>query len=119
MAMVDLALNAGEKPVPLADVAQRQKISLSYLEQLIAKLKKNGLVKSMRGPGGGYILAKSADQIAVEQVVTAVDTAREKAQEGDTQSARFMTDHLWDKVADEVHKYLRSVTLADVVQRKI
>jgi Rrf2 family transcriptional regulator, iron-sulfur cluster assembly transcription factor len=122
MAMVDIACNAGDKPVPLAEVAQRQMISLSYLEQLVAKLKKNGLVKSMRGPGGGYILGLDQKVMTIYQIVVAVDTVtqREKAlSENANQVARKLTDHLWSKVSEEVYKYLKSVTLADVVQRKI
>lgn len=121
MAMVDLACHGKEKPVPLADVAQRQMISLSYLEQLVAKLKKNGLVKSMRGPGGGYVLGQPADVMTIHQIVMAVDTTtlREKAGQGEAQAARKMTDMLWQKMGEEVQKFLKSVTLNDVVQRKI
>jgi Rrf2 family iron-sulfur cluster assembly transcriptional regulator len=123
MAMVDLARHAGEKPVPLADVAQRQMISLSYLEQLVAKLKKNGLVKSMRGPGGGYVIAMDAAQMTIQQIVMAVDTGRESdrsaGMSSEGQTARKLTDHLWDRMSEEMQKYLKSVTLADVVQNKI
>lgn len=122
MAMVDLARQSGEKPVPLAEVAQRQRISLSYLEQLVAKLKKNGLVKSTRGPGGGYLLAKGADEITVQQVVVAVDTLQGRDRpsfEGDNQTARQMTDYLWMKMSEKVGTFLSSISLADVVSRKI
>jgi len=122
MAMVDLACHGKEKPVPLADVAQRQMISLSYLEQLVAKLKKQGLVKSMRGPGGGYILALPATVMTVHQIVMAVDTVTLREKVGaptDAQSARKMTDHLWQKMGEEVQKFLKAVTLDDVVNRKI
>jgi len=121
MAMVDLSSHGAEKPVPLAEVAQRQMISLSYLEQLVAKLKKHGLVKSMRGPGGGYILGQPANVMTVYQIVMAVDTvtAREKPVQGDGQVARKLTDHLWQKMGEEVHKFLKSVTLEDVVHKKV
>lgn len=122
MAMVDLAFHAKEKPVPLADVAQRQKISLSYLEQLVAKLKKNSLVKSMRGPGGGYLLAIPAEAMSIQQIVQAVDTPlhRDRGEAlGESQAARKATDHLWHRMGEEMQKFLKSVTLADVVQRKI
>lgn len=121
MAMVDIARQGGEKPVPLAEVAQRQKISLSYLEQLVAKLKRNHLVKSMRGPGGGYLLGQAAEAITIHQIVTAVDVgAREMPVfEGDNQTARQMTDRLWNKMGDEINKFLKGVSLADVVSRKI
>lgn len=123
MAMVDLACNAKDKPVPLAEVAGRQKISLSYLEQLIAKLKRAGLVKSMRGPGGGYILAQTADQMTVHQIVMAVDTGASKhaasTQPVDEQTARYMTDSLWQKMDAEVQKFLKSVTLEQVTHSEI
>ncbi|HAX91891.1 MAG TPA: Rrf2 family transcriptional regulator [Rhodospirillaceae bacterium] len=123
MAMVDLARHGAEKPVPLAEVAQRQAISLSYLEQLVAKLKKQGLVKSTRGPGGGYVLAFDASLITIQQIVVAVDTSSQRdknaAPQGEGQTARKLTDSLWQKVSEELQKYLKSVTLADVVQRRI
>ncbi len=121
MAMVDLACHAKEKPVPLAEVAERQLISLSYLEQLIAKLKRAGLVKSTRGPGGGYVLAHAADQMTIQQIVAAVDTGstRQSAatqQQGENNTARRLTDRLWQKMDAEVQKFLKSVTLHDVAQ---
>ncbi|MGE4351086.1 MAG: Rrf2 family transcriptional regulator [Bdellovibrionales bacterium] len=122
MAMVDLACHATEKPVPLAEVAQRQTISLSYLEQLIAKLKKNGLVKSMRGPGGGYVLAQPANQMSVHQIVMAVDTGSSATKAGHDEAkkdARHLTDCLWLKMSNEVQKFLKSVTLEDVAQDKM
>ena len=72
-AMLDLALHAQESPVPLADISQRQGISLSYLEQLFSKLRKKGLVDSARGPGGGYRLSRPAGNIAIEEVITAIN----------------------------------------------
>ncbi len=122
MAMVDLACHAGEKPVPLADVARRQMISLSYLEQLVAKLKKNGLVKSMRGPGGGYSLAIDPSVMTIQQIVMAVDTPSQNqrsAMTSEGQVARKMTDHLWERMSDEVQKFLKSISLADVVRERI
>lgn len=121
MAMVDLARQGNEKPVPLAEVAQRQKISLSYLEQLVAKLKKNGLVKSMRGPGGGYLLGRALGDITIQQIVSAVDVSSQREHpvfEGDNLTARQMTDQLWIKMGEEVEKFLKSVTLADVLHRR-
>jgi len=121
MAMVDLARQGNEKPIPLAEVAMRQKISLSYLEQLVAKLKKHGLVKSMRGPGGGYLLGQPAEAITVHQIVVAVDTAAQREHpvfEGDNLTARQMTDQLWLKMGGEIEKFLKSVSLADVLHRK-
>lgn len=123
MAMVDLACNAKEKPVPLAEVAERQLISLSYLEQLIAKLKRAGLVKSTRGPGGGYVLAHGADQMTIQQIVAAVDAGSQRqpstAQHGEGQVARRLTDRLWQKMDAEVQKFLKSVTLAEVAHSQL
>ncbi|MFA6279692.1 MAG: Rrf2 family transcriptional regulator [Bdellovibrionales bacterium] len=121
MAMVDIARHSEERPVPLADVAQRQLISLSYLEQLVSKLKKNALVKSMRGPGGGYVLASDPALISIYQIVAAVDTpsqAERPMPHGEGQTARKLTDALWHRVGEEVQKYLKAVTLAEVVHRK-
>lgn len=121
MAMVDLARQGGEKPVPLAEVAQRQNISLSYLEQLVAKLKRQSLVKSMRGPGGGYLLGQPPDAITIHQIVSAVDASAQREHpvfEGDNLTARQLTDRLWLKMGEEINKFLKSVTLADVVQRR-
>ncbi len=122
MAMVDIARHSDERPVPLADVAKRQMISLSYLEQLVSKLKKKSLVKSMRGPGGGYILAGEPDSISIHQIVVAVDDPSQTERAlpyAEGQTARKLTDALWRKVGEEVQKYLKSVTLADVVHKKI
>ncbi|MGE0108596.1 MAG: Rrf2 family transcriptional regulator [Bdellovibrionales bacterium] len=123
MAMLDFARHGGERPVPLADVAQRQMISLSYLEQLVAKLKKHGLVKSMRGPGGGYLLAHEPADISLYKIVNAVDpgiTAGERPVfEGDNLTARQMTDKLWGSLLEEVQKYLKDRSLGDVLNKKV
>jgi len=122
MAMLDFARHGKDRPVPLADVAQRQMISLSYLEQLVSKLKKNNFVKSMRGPGGGYLLAYEPDKITVQQIVNAVDVSasREKPTfEGDNLTARQMTDQLWHQLSLEVQKYMKSVTLRDIISKNL
>lgn len=122
MAMLDFARHGTDRPVPLADVAQRQMISLSYLEQLVSKLKKNGLVKSMRGPGGGYLLANEPKDISLYQVVSAVDSGVAEYErpvfEGDNLTARQMTDKLWLNLLAEVQRYLKSVTLGDILTKK-
>jgi len=116
MAMVDLSRNGQGKPVTLADVAIRQGISLSYIEQLIALLKKGGLVKSTRGPGGGYTLAKQSDAISVSAIIDAVDdiTPRFEIDDPMTANARQLTDLLWQSVGDIISAYLETITLADV-----
>lgn len=116
MAMVDLARNGQGKPVSLAEIAARQDISLSYMEQLIARLKSRGLVKSLRGPGGGYMLATQGDRITVSDVVNAVDdpAPRQTIDDLDAANGRQLTDMLWQAMHDEISQYLESVTLADV-----
>ncbi len=119
MAMVDLARRGRGKPitpVPLAEIAQRQDISLSYLEQLIAMLKAEGLVKSVRGPGGGYMLARPGNEITVAQIVAAVDDhqPRISIDNPDEASGRQLTDLLWQAIGDEINGYLSTISLADV-----
>ena len=116
MAMTDIARNGVEKPVPLAEVARRQDISLSYLEQLIARLKSKGLVQSLRGPGGGYRLGAPADRISVFEIVDAVDDRLPRVHIADplTATGRQLTDLLWQAIGDEIRSYLKTVTLEDV-----
>ena len=125
MAMVDLAAR-GSGPVALADIAERQEISLSYLEQLFAKLRKGGLVKSVRGPGGGYLLAHSVDETRISDIILAVDEPirATRCQPGSpagcqTTKARCMTHDLWEELGNQIHLYLSSVSLADVCNRRI
>ena len=127
MAMADLArrqaaLAAGDRAVTLADIAQRQQISLSYLEQLFARLRRRGLVKSLRGPGGGYRLAREACETSIADIVLAVDEPLRATRCGAAQSKgcmlkgeRCITHDLWDEMGRHLHSYLASVTLADLV----
>lgn len=126
MAMVDLARNAERKPVSLADIAQRQEISLSYLEQLFARLRRGGLVKSVRGPGGGYRLARAADATRVSEIILAVDEpikATRCPSGSDTgchaDRSRCLTHDLWEELGNQIHVFLSSVTLADVIERRV
>ncbi len=126
MAMVDLAATSQGSPVALADIAERQEISLSYLEQLFAKLRKGGLVKSVRGPGGGYLLAHPADETRVSDIILAVDEpirttrcANGTPQGCRTNRSRCLTHDLWEELGNQIHMYLSSVTVADVVERRI
>ena len=124
MAMADLGKMDAVKPVALADVAERQEISLSYLEQLFGKLRRAGLVKSVRGPGGGYLLARGADEIRISDVIAAVDepiSATRCSNSGGCHSdkARCLTHDLWQALSYQIHLYLSSVTLADVCARRI
>ncbi|MDH5286354.1 MAG: Fe-S cluster assembly transcription factor [Betaproteobacteria bacterium] len=122
-AMIDVALYGTGGPVTLAAVADRQKISLSYLEQLFGKLRRAGLVESVRGPGGGYNLARAAAEVSVADVILAVDEpidatqcgGRENCREGDR---RCMTHELWAGLNAHIFAFLRSATLADLVAQQ-
>ncbi len=126
MAMVDLADEANDRPVTLADIATRQDISLSYLEQLFAKLRRGGIVRSVRGPGGGYRLANPMDQIRIADIILAVDEPIKttRCQTGSPKgctkhNGRCMTHDLWEELGRQIHIYLSSVTLADVVLKRV
>lgn len=131
MAMADLAdQNAvgaeREPPVPLADIAKRQEISLSYLEQLFAKLRRAELVSAVRGPGGGYRLARSAAATPIADIIRAVDepikATRCRADRSKgclKQSGRCLTHDLWDGLGAQIENYLASVSLDDVVSRRV
>jgi Rrf2 family iron-sulfur cluster assembly transcriptional regulator len=118
-AMVDLAMRQTRGPVTLAAISERQRISLSYLEQLFGKLRRHKLVSSVRGPGGGYNLARPAQEISVANIVTAVDEAIDATQCGGKENChddkRCMTHDLWATLNEKMHEYLSSVTLADLV----
>lgn len=120
-AMLDLALHRKQGPISLADISQRQAISLSYLEQLFAKLRKSALVSSVRGPGGGYELQRGAEAIYIAQIIDAVneslDTTRCKGR-GDCQGGEIcLTHHLWEDLSDQIHNFLEGISLADLVAR--
>jgi Rrf2 family iron-sulfur cluster assembly transcriptional regulator len=127
MAMADLAGHeAGAKPVSLADIAQRQEISLSYLEQLFAKLRRGGLVRSVRGPGGGYQLSRPSSELRIADIILAVDEpiAATRCEAGSTKGctgtgARCVTHDLWEELGRQIHVFLSSVSLADVVEKRV
>ena len=125
MAMTDLARNGCDRAVTLAEIAGRQEISQAYLEQLFAALRRRGLVASVRGPGGGYRLGRSADLISVVDVVRAVDepltaTRCEGVQIGCLGGGeRCATHDLWDALGDHIAHFLAEVSLEDVVQRRL
>ncbi len=126
MAMVDLACNSKGSPVALADIAERQEISLSYLEQLFAKLRRGHLVRSVRGPGGGYLLAHAVGQVRISDIIVAVDEPLHatRCAPGSpsgcrTNKSRCLTHDLWEELGNQIHLYLSAVTLADVVNRRI
>lgn len=126
MAMVDLASNSKGQPVALADIAERQEISLSYLEQLFAKLRKGGLVKSVRGPGGGYLLAYPLEESRVSDIIVAVDEPirATRCAPGSpagcrSNKSRCLTHDLWEELGNQIHLYLSSVSLADICNKRI
>ncbi len=118
-AMLDLAMKEADKPVTLAGISERQRISLSYLEQLFSRLRRNGLVKSVRGPGGGYRIAKKLDQISVSEIISAVDELIDATQCGGQENChdegRCMTHDLWSSLNVKILEYLSGVSLAELV----
>ncbi len=121
MAMVDLAAAGSAKPVRLTDIAKRQEIPLPYLEQIFARLKNGGLLKSVTGPGGGYLLARPASEVNIADIVVAVDeslrmTRCDKQHEGGCMAskAQCITHNLWDGLGRQIYGYLQGVTLKDV-----
>jgi Rrf2 family iron-sulfur cluster assembly transcriptional regulator len=119
-AMVDLALRQGGGPVTLAEISSRQKISLSYLEQLFGKLRRRSLVDSVRGPGGGYRLARDMGGISVAEIILAVDEPIDATQCGGKENCRdeqkCLTHDLWAELNKRIFAYLESVTLGKLVE---
>ena len=121
-AMLDLALHADKGPISLAGISKRQEISLSYLEQLFAKLRQNELVSSVRGPGGGYRLARGAEDIFVAQIVDAVNESIDATSCGGSGQCQggevCLTHHLWQDLSSQIHEFLSGISLASLVERK-
>ena len=121
-AMLDLALHSDQGPVSLAEISSRQHISLSYLEQLFAKLRRRGLVASIRGPGGGYRLDKSSSETFIADIIDAVDesvdatncSGEANCQEGEV----CLTHHLWSDLSVQIHQFLSGISLASLVERR-
>jgi len=122
-AMIDLASRDGDGPVTLAGIADRQRISLSYLEQLFGKLRRYKLVNSVRGPGGGYRLARTMDTITVADIIIAVDEPLDATQCGGKQNChdeqRCMTHDLWSNLNKRMYEYLDSVSLGALVKQQV
>lgn len=121
-AMLDLALHAIDSPVPLADISQRQGISLSYLEQLFSRLRRQSLVDSARGPGGGYRLARAASQISVVDVINAIDenvNVTRCGGKGDCQDGQpCLTHELWCDLSKQIHDFLSGIDLGQLIDRR-
>ena len=121
-AMLDLAVHQDDGPTSLADISERQGISLSYLEQLFAKLRRNGLVKSVRGPGGGYQLSRGDDKIFVAEIIDSVDEnvdatrcqGKADCQNGDT----CLTHELWSDLSEQIHQFLSEIDLASIIAKR-
>lgn len=120
-AMMDLALNDKVRPVTLAEISQSQGISLSYLEQLFAKLRKSGLVIGVRGPGGGYKLSRVPSEISVAQIISSIDEYRPNAtQRVSTEPSlekKYVTHVLWDELSEKIYNFLNGITLAEFANR--
>jgi Rrf2 family iron-sulfur cluster assembly transcriptional regulator len=121
-AMLDLALRGGKNPVTLAGISERQDISLSYLEQLFSRLRRHELVESVRGPGGGYYLARALDDVSVADIIRAVDEPIDATQCGGKENChdehRCMTHDLWVGLNAHIYDYLDNVTLASLVAKQ-
>jgi Rrf2 family iron-sulfur cluster assembly transcriptional regulator len=121
-AMIDVALRSGNAPVTLAGISERQRISLSYLEQLFGKLRRSGLVDSVRGPGGGYQLARPTLEVSVADIIRAVDEPIDATQCGGRENChddrRCMTHELWAGLNAHIFGFLNGVTLADLVRQQ-
>lgn len=120
-AMMDLALNDRVRPVTLAEISQSQGISLSYLEQLFAKLRKSGLVIGVRGPGGGYKLSRLPSQISVAQIISAIDEYTPQASSDvyvePALEKKYVTHVLWDELSEKIYDFLNGITLAEFANR--
>jgi len=121
-AMLDLALHAEEGPVSLAEISQRQEISLSYLEQLFSRLRKNGLVTSTRGPGGGYRVARDLDKVAVSEIIGAVNESVDATQcagkENCHSHGRCLTHDLWEGLSEQIEHFLSGVSLQNMIDQR-
>lgn len=121
-AMLDLAIHYADGPITLADISQRQCISLSYLEQLFAKLRRQGLVESTRGPGGGYRLSRSPNEIPVADVILAVDEKVETTRCGGMANCQddeqCLTHELWSELSKQIHQFLCGISLGNLVERQ-
>jgi len=121
-AMLDLSIHSSKGPVNLSDISRRQDISLSYLEQLFARLRKRKLVSSVRGPGGGYRLGRSDNTIQVAEIIDAVneslDTTKCQGKSDCQLGETCLTHHLWQDLSDQIHSFLSNITLSDLVSKR-
>ncbi len=120
--LLDMVMHSDKGPVSLADISQRQGISLSYLEQLFAKMRRNNLVVSTRGPGGGYRLSAAPDQVSVSDIILSVDdkveVTNKDALPGANNYEPCLTEQLWDELSQQISNYLTGISLADMIQNQ-
>ena len=120
-AVLDLALHQDEGPVSLAAISERQQISLSYLEQLFAKLRRNNIVSSTRGPGGGYRLSGSVEDVSISDIILAVDETCKVVDCGDSDGChgdyQCLTHDLWQELSNEIRTFLDGITLSEIMQQ--
>ena len=119
-AMMDLAVNDRIRPVTLAEISKSQGISLSYLEQLFAKLRKDGLVVGVRGPGGGYKLSRTPGEITIAQIISAIDEYRPQVNvpgEEPSLEKKYVTHVMWDELSNKIYSFLNGITLAEFAAR--
>ncbi len=121
-AMLDLAVHAHEGPISLADISERQGISLSYLEQLFAKLRRNHLVASVRGPGGGYRLSRDSSDICIADIIDSVDENVDATKCGGSSDCQHgeicLTHELWTDLSDQIHQFLSGIDLASIIAKR-
>ncbi len=120
--LLDMVMHSDQGPVSLADISVRQGISLSYLEQLFAKMRRNKLVVSTRGPGGGYSLGDSPEDVCIADVINAVDeemnVTNKDVMDGSTNFEPCLTEQLWEELSEQIQNYLTTISLADMMQNE-
>lgn len=120
MAIIDIADNKSGQPTTLLTISERQKISLSYLEQIFSRLRKAGLVESVKGPGGGYVLAKDCKQITIDEIIKAMGEPIKMTRCGNVKkscistNSKCKTHHLWNGLENKIYEYFNSISLADI-----
>ncbi len=120
--LLDMLMHSDQGPVSLADISVRQGISLSYLEQLFAKMRRNKLVVSTRGPGGGYSLGRSPEEVCIADVIKAVDevmnVSNKDVMDGSSDFEPCLTEQLWEELSEQIRNYLTTISLADMIQNE-
>lgn len=120
--MLDLAFHCEKRPVTLTDIAKRQSISLSYLEQLFSRLRRAGMVEGVRGPGGGYVLSRDPARINIADIIAAVDETIDSTRCGGKSNCQnnhpCLTHDLWMGLSEQIRRYLSTISLHDLLQRK-